>query len=343
MPFHEEFLALAAREIESKHLAADFDRARTIIMDVLKICAERERAIKLKDVEIYLHGSYANKSNIYFPSNMEIMVEITTAKRFSPEEVSLAANYFVDIPLEFGPKEFRKLFAEVLDEMIGDNKIIETPKSLRLTGLDKIKHDVDITPCISFHHYEEDGKEIKRRRGVLLYDTSVGRNIVTFPRLHSQNGFDKDKATDGNFKRMVRVFKTLNSLNLNEFSIVSPKTANGYFIECLLYNVPNELFKDSSTMVRAQRAAVKADAANAETEQKHSGEVMPLPQSLNEIFNKILNYLINAELEYFACQNMVWELFGTAAEFWDKKRAEEFLDAIIRLHVAFPASRKFLA
>jgi len=331
MPFAEEFLEIAAREIESKSVVTDFDRARVYIEEALERCAKVEPAISMENIDIYIHGSYANKSNIYFPSNLEIMVELTTSKRFSPEEVSLEGNYFVDVPLQFGPREFRKLFTETLREMMGD-KMSEHAKCLRLAGLEKIKHDVDITPAISFHFYQPEAAKDKRgstdnvvrTRGVLLYDASIERNIVSFPRLHAQNGFDKDQATGGNFKRMVRLFKTLHSLNVNEFSLVPPNTASGYFIECLLYNAPDKLFSDAST-----KNPVKG---GAET-----------PPSYNEIFNKLINYLLNVDMDEFMCQNKIWKLFGEAAEFWDEKRAEAFRNGVIRLYTLFPASRTFLA
>jgi len=354
MPFAEEFLKVASREIESKYLATDFERASAIIMQAVEMCAKLEPSINVEDVDVYLHGSYANKSNIYFPSNMEIMVELTTTKRFSPEEVSLEGNYFIDVPLEFGPKEFRALFTEMMQNLVGD-KITERPKSLRLSELEKIKHDIDITPCLSFHHYQHnDKKEVNRTRGILLHDTDIGRNIVSFPRLHSQNGFDKDKITDGNFKRMVRVFKTLHHLNVNEFSFTESSTGKGYFVECLLYNVPNELFIDSSTLTRAQRKNMATPLKDKKDQdliigddeaegKKQNKTVEHLPQSKIEIFNQIMNYLVNADMDDFICQNAVWELFGDAKEFWDQKRAEDFLNAIIRLHAAFPASRTFLA
>jgi len=323
MPFSEEFLETAAREIESRYVVPDFERVRELIMNALKMCAAVEPSINLRNVDIYIHGSYANKSNIYFPSNLEIMVEITTAKRFSPDEVSLEDNYFVDIPLEFGPREFRLLFANALRDIVGD-KLSEQAKTLRLSGLEKIKHDVDITPCMNFHFYKDNGSTGDRTRGILMYDSSIDRQIVSFPRQHNQNGFDKDQATGGNFKRMVRLFKTLHSLNVNEFYCIGPKVASGYFIECLLYNVPDQLFFDASAPFRGDENGVA-------------------PQLLSAIFLKILNYLINADLEAFICQNTVWRLMGTMAEFWTKERADEFLAAIIRLHAAFPPSRTFLA
>ena len=313
MPFSEEFLQTTSREIESRSLTADFDLARAFIVKALKKCAEVDYRIDPENVDIYIHGSYANKSNIYFPSNLEIMVEITTTKRFSPEEVSLEGNYFVDVPLDFGPREFRILLTDALREMVGD-KLTEHAKTLRLSGLEKIKHDVDITPCVNFHFYQDTA----RTRGILLYDASINRNIVSFPRLHAQNGFDKDQSTSGNFKRIVRMFKTLHSLNVNEFSFADSNTASGYFIECLLYNVPNQMFID--------KGGVEQD-----------------DESLNEIFNKVMNYLINTDLEEFVCQNQIWKLFATPAEFWDKSRAEACLGAIIRLYSVFPPSRVFLA
>jgi len=329
MPFAEEFLTIAAREIESRTVVPDFDRARAYIEDALQRCAEVEPAINLENIDIYIHGSYANKSNIYFPSNLEIMVELNTSKRFSPEEVSLEGNYFVDVPLPFGPREFREIFTEALREMMGD-KMSEHAKCLRLSGLEKIKHDIDITPAISFHFYSKDNKdkratanEIVRTRGVLIRDVSIDRSIVSFPRLHAQNGFDKDQATDGNFKSMVRLFKTLHSLNVNEFSLVPPDTASGYFIECLLYNAPDKLFRDAS---------IKNKKGGAEAE-----------PSYNEIFNKLMNYLMNVDMDDFMCQNKIWKLFGEAAEFWDIKRVDAFRNGIIRLFSLFPPERTFLA
>ena len=334
MPFAEEFLIAASREIESKSVAPDFEHARGYIIKALEKCMEVEPWIKLENIDIFIHGSYANKSNIYFPSNLEIVVEITTARKFSPEEVLLENNYFVDVPIVFGPREFRKLLTDALYDFVGD-KLSEHPKTLRLSGLEKIKHDVDITPCVNFHFYQDGG--VIRNRGVLLYDTSVARNIVSFPRLHAQNGFDKDASTAGNFKRMVRLFKTLHSLNVNEFSFTSSDTASGYFVECLLYNVPDKMFIDSS--IRTRQGIARKDQEDG-TEK--SGEV-PQRQSLNEIFFKVINYLLNADMDDFVCQNTVWTLFGSAAEFWDKPRAEAFLGSVIRLHSIFPPSRTFLA
>jgi hypothetical protein len=321
MTFSEEFLVSASREFESKYVAPDFERARDIIMQALEICAQYEPSIDPKYADIYIHGSYANKSNIYFPSNLEIIVELTTTKRFSPEDISLEDNYFVDVPLEFGPAEFRQLLSQTLVDMLGD-KLTHQAKTLRVSGLENIKHDIEITPCFSFHFYKGDDGE--RNRGVLLHDAQIGRNIVTFPRLHAQNGFDKDQLTGGNFKRMVRLFKTLHLLNVNEFSFASSDTASGYFIECLLFNVPDNMFTDLTPKFKDE-----------------SGEVQK--QSLNEIFNKVINFLINANMDEFVCQNTIWRLFGKAAEFWDIQRAEQFTSAIIRLYSAFPPSRTFLA
>ena len=342
MPFAEEFLINTAREMESKSIASDFMRAREIILQSMNLCAAVEPSINLRNVEIYVQGSYANKSNIYFPSNLEIIVEIPPSKLKNGTSA------------EFNPREFRKLFAKILYDLMGD-RVSEEAKCLCLSGLEKIKHKVDITPCMTYY-YDDSVHGSKgssaRKRGILLYDVVGERNVVAFPRLHAQNGFDKNHATEGNFKRVVRMFKTLNQLVVEEFSFLDEGIASGYFIECFLYNVPNQLFFDASLR-------------DPETS---SGAAQ---QSFHEIFLKVLNYLSNADYDRFVCQNEMWNLFATAQDlkppkqslhkqrkqkepsteeryispddYWQQDHANAFLSAIIRLYNAFPASRTFLA
>lgn len=313
MPFSAEFLTLASRSVEVKSLDSDFQIVRIFIDKAIANIAKATGAFSPRDVQIYLHGSYANNTNIYFPSEIEIAVELKQTQEFNGLSLDsdtvnyrIYNNYFVDIQLEFGPEQFRELLFNELSDMIGA-KCLDKDKTIILPTVAKIKHGISIMPCFSFKYSDSIGESFN---GVLLYDKSTDADIVTFPRLHSENGQAKDKACGSNFKKCVRLFKTLNALAVREFELLAENTSTGYFIECLLYNVPDYLF---------------------------------LGENLQDLFVKIINYLINCDLDSFACQNLVWQLFGAAREFWQIRRAEKFLTAISDLWQIFPPSRNFIA
>jgi hypothetical protein len=80
--------------------------------------------------------------------------------------------------------------------------------------------------------------------GVAFY--ADGKRIENFPRQHSENCTTKQKATNNNFKRMVRVFKNTRNAMI-EKGLLAEDVAPSYFLEGMLYNVPNEKFTGTYT------------------------------------------------------------------------------------------------
>ena len=71
-------------------------------------------------------------------------------------------------------------------------------------------------------------------QGVFFLDDE-GRPIVNFPKQHRRNGDAKDLRTGGRFKQAVRTVKRLRPAGL----------APSYLLECLLYNVPDHVYRTS--------------------------------------------------------------------------------------------------
>jgi len=299
MPFSKEFIINAAKLIEVKSVDSDFAIAKDYIMKAIKKIAKDIPYSKESDIDIYIHGSYANVTNIFFPSNLEICVEL----KIPQHEYTLSNNYFVAHNMPFAPRDFRAALRDALSEIIDPN-CTENDKCIIIPQFGKLRHTVEITPCFSFEYTEPEGARFK---GVLLYDAAVGADIITFPKVHAKNGQTKDVKCEGNFKRMVRLFKSLNAVYARENETSATR---GYFIECLLFNVPDALFRGSS---------------------------------LDEIFIKILNYLLHANLDGYVCQNLIWQLFGSAREFWDINGAHKFIRQIKVLYKTFPSTRTMLA
>ena len=317
MPFNEELLEKAAKQMNVQSVVSDFESARAILKQALDVVARQTGKFDPADVDIYLHGSYANKTNIYFPSNLEIMLEVKRTTSYDPfvnphTKYRLYNNYYVDIMFDFSPADLMSYLFDALQELTGSVCTVGD-KSIEIPAGRGIKHLLEITPCFTFNYLEQEagvpvtnpqaGLGRRSFKGVLLYDRGVSSHIVTFPKLHASNGHAKDLATNGNFLKATRMFKTLNKIGRREADF--PKN-RGYFIQCLLFNVPNEVYVASS---------------------------------MTGLFYKVLNYFVHADFEGFASQNLVWQLFGDTPEFWNIDAAHRFIKDIKTLHDNFPESR----
>jgi hypothetical protein len=80
-------------------------------------------------------------------------------------------------------------------------------------------------------------------QGVFFRDRE-DRPIINFPNQHRCSGDAKDQRTGGHFKQAVRSVKRVRRLAEQEGMIASG-AAPSYLLECLLYNVPDEVYRPS--------------------------------------------------------------------------------------------------
>ena len=83
---------------------------------------------------------------------------------------------------------------------------------------------------------------------------------------------------------------------------IQDDTAPSYFIECLLFNIPNEMFR----------------------------------QRLVQSYSRIVDYLLTANLQQFECQNGKRELFGSSMDLWSVNKARRFIRSLKRLWDNWP-------
>lgn len=313
MPFGKDFLYNATKLLDVKSVDGDFEFVDGLVREALKLVGERRIGIinPNQSVDIYLHGSYANATNIYFPSTAEICVEL----KIPPYDYQISNDYYILHNLSYTAQMFRTDLRECIDVVLARNvrgatvKCGEGDKCITIPQHGNLKHAVEIMPAVSFRFNEGSSAHFD---GVVVYDKSVGQEIATFPKIHQTNGQNKDIRTDGNFRKTVRLFKTLTAIAARE----NPNDEflnfreRGYFIECLLFNVPDSIFKSVD---------------------------------MGEIFLKVINYLMHADITNFVCQNLVWHLFGTARELWRPSSATKFLRQLKTLYVGFDVGRTELA
>ena len=137
---------------------------------------------------------------------------------------------------------------------------------------------------------------LKCGNGISLYIPDEHRWAVSYPQQHHSRGVRKERDTNGRYKRATRMFKAARN-HLVESNALPNGTAPSYFVECLLYNVPNGLFRSG----------------------------------LGETYVEVVNWLSAAELTDFSCQNQLIDLFGPSKDQWSVDKARAFIQALAQL------------
>ncbi|MCL2621598.1 MAG: hypothetical protein FWD32_01025 [Firmicutes bacterium] len=279
------------------NLDVTFNNAKKLIEAALVRIAKRNNMFNPTDVNIYMQGSYLNGTNVFTASNVEIVVELTKTASFDPATLtpasySLINNYFLGkFNLDYTVENLKHDLYLELNAFTDNKATLEERKTIHIAAFKDLPRRVDILPAFSFKKFVRklDGG-YKVVPGILVWDDDAQTHIMSFPKIHAENVSKKDKATNGNFVKMVRIFKTLR-IYCSRAELITKKQAPGYFVECLIYNVPNSLFKGT----------------------------------LEEQFLKIINWLVNDNLLDNNCANEQWALIGTASEFWNILDANDFL------------------
>ncbi len=307
MGFSEEFINNAAAEVNSNSMQADYDFIEGKLKQAVVNASIAMPYFDPNDVSIYLQGCYACKTNTKFQSKIEIIVEVNKTREFDydtmvPSSMQMRDDFFIDFEHYFNVKRFKQVLADEIKKILGI-RIIIGATTILIPSFGSVQHSIDVFPCFKYKYFTPEGGSIRSK---LVYDEKLEEHFLMFTNLHTVNGNLKDTMTQGNFKRMVRFMKNLVAISAREDKNIH--FVRGYYVECLLYNVPNEMY-------------------------------LVTDGKLSSVFLKVINWLNFANLNDFICQNQMWSLWGNADGFWDQHSARQFINDVIEFYEAFPDKR----
>ena len=265
----------------SHHQAAKpFKRAHVPIRKAM----EEHRGLSQFTYEVFLQGSYKNDTNLGGDSDVDVVIRL--AHKLKPDVVALTGAVLQrDDSHKAAHKQwqlFRRHALKAVRARFGDDAS-SGRKTLKIKK-GKLPAAADLVVTLRY------------RGGIALYLSDERRWVVSFPQQHHQRGLKKERATNNRFKRTIRMFKAARN-RLVENEVLTKEEAASYFIECLLYNVPDDQFK-------RKRAST---------------------------YTGILEWLKTANLNDFKCQNGKLDLFGPGREQWTQKKAQGFVRALQEL------------
>lgn len=197
--------------------------------------------------EVYLQGSYKNDTNIYGDSDVDLVVQLNST--FQSDVSALSDDQKARQDQAY-PKafylwtDFRADIIKALCDYYGSKAVTEGHKSIKLAG-GSGRLNADVVPCVQYRKYEYfyNIELQKYVEGMAFYALPERRLVVNYPKLHYQNGCGKngDTRTEGRYKPSVRMFKNARSY-LVDHGLLEKEKAPSYFVECLLYNMPDGFY-----------------------------------------------------------------------------------------------------
>ncbi len=247
--------------------------------------------------EVFLQGSYANTTNIYADSDVDIVVKFTNGHyhNLSSEE----RQKFKLVPVAHTYEDHRSHLIAALTKYYGSPQVDSTGnKALAVLASDnRLKADV-----LHSHVYKYYKNLTVQFEGIAFYSRNPKKQIINYPKQHRENGENKNATgrTKGRYKPSVRMFKNARKIIVSGDEKLRQKFPS-YFIECLFYNVPDENFSIL----------------------------------LQDTFINSVNYLSAVlkkdESNKFVTQSGRHWLFGNGAVQWPKESAIAFVQSLIHL------------
>lgn len=207
-----------------------------------KLCA--------RSLSIFAQGSYRNNTNVRKDSDVDIGILCTDTFFHAPLPEGWTQEKLGFSDATYHYDQYKNEIEEALANYFGRSAVKRGNKAF---DIHETSYHVEADVAVFFEHrrYQADGSYIE---GVELRTDKKNRRVINWPEQHYENGVSKNKSTGTRFKSIVRVLKALS----NEMTEQGVGAADvpGFLIECLVWNVPNSDFQNST-----HRADVRAALA----------------------------------------------------------------------------------
>ncbi|WP_433917388.1 hypothetical protein OIE50_50745 [Streptomyces canus] len=196
-------------------------------------------------------GSWANNTNVSSDSDMDIKVEFTQ-RAFQGSTVGMS---YWDLLLQnnsyngpWTPEKFRSELGIAL-RRVSNSVDASNNVAFYVPSVPGSRPDTDAVPCFTYLHKPAFGPP---NRGTVVF-TNDGKHIVNWSQQQLDNGREKNARTGYRYKFAVRALKSVEN-DLVALGVI--KNVPSYFMECLIYNVPDPTLKNALSLDLAFQAAL---------------------------------------------------------------------------------------
>ncbi|WP_297547239.1 nucleotidyltransferase [Amycolatopsis sp.] len=209
------------------------DRTERMIREAI----EAHAAFEGYDIEVYVKGSYANKTNVRADSDVDVAVKCNELMYYEEQEpgVKPAGTPYTGIwTPSYLRSELKKALVAKFDDQVDDSG----STAFKINS-STARVDADVVPCFNYRYYFASGGHLSGAR-VFKND---GSSLENYSQQQLDKGNAKDGRTNSDYKKVVRIMKRVENLMVeNDVHRAVPS----FFMECLVYNCPDEIFRRST-------------------------------------------------------------------------------------------------
>lgn len=199
-----------------------------------------------KNFKVFLQGSYGNDTNIYAESDVDIVIRLddcffSDVDDLSEEEKASHKQALSDAT--YTHVDFKRDVLSVLTSQYG-SAVKAGDKAVAIDA-NGSRRKSDVIVAVQFRRYSKfrSSSESAYVEGICFFN-AAGERIANYPKQHSANLTTKHQASSKWLKPMARVFKNMRSRMVDD-GLIKTGIAPSYYVEGLLYNVPNEKLTSS--------------------------------------------------------------------------------------------------
>jgi hypothetical protein len=194
-----------------------------------------------RNFKVFLQGSYGNDTNIYAESDVDVVIRYDGAFFHDinqrPAEEQAAFNTAYPNNGSYSYNDFKE---HALRAKFGDS-VEPGTKAMRIAG-NGSRRNADVIVAFEFRRYYKFKSSYDESHVTgMCFFLKDGTRVANYPNLHCENLTIKHQATGNKFKPLVRIFKNMRSKLIDD-GLIEQGSAPSYYIEGLLYNVPNDQF-----------------------------------------------------------------------------------------------------
>jgi hypothetical protein len=247
---------------------------------------------------VFLQGSYENDTNIYADSDVDTVIRLDSIFRGDISQLPADQRSLYQ-QLESATYTFAEFKQDVHTRLInafGANEVTLGDRAFHIKP-NSSRRSADVVACHQYRRYIRFNGVYDQEyvTGIIIPGTSKG-DIINYPKLHSENLTAKHQSTNSWLKPTIRIFKNMRNKLIDD-GVIADDTACSYYIEGMLYNVPDDKFGGS----------------------------------YGDTFCNALNWLRQTDRSKLICPNRQYWLLGNSNVQWTTAKCDQFLNALAAL------------
>lgn len=239
-------MAIPETQLDTWAHQGSITQSRTTYATVKAALESTGAAYAGKDFNIFLQGSYGNDTNIYADSDVDVVIQLNDTIYYDdhdlPEPIRSQRRHGITVAT-YSHADFKGHVVARLRTAF-PNQVTTGDKAIVIAASGN-RRKADVLAAAKFRrYYPRKGSSTPTSYEGLCFFKPDGTRIVNYPKLHSAQCTDKHQATNQWFKPTIRIFKNMRNRAVADGGLATG-IAPSYFIEGMLYNVPNNQFGGS--------------------------------------------------------------------------------------------------